>query len=306
MSGNERTVEDAAAEDPAASGDTDAADESADHATDHDAAAHDATDHDAAAETFLELDAELADERGVEPGESPSGSAYRRGLVADVERTDAAAVPEGYPLDADADRVVALTVDFGDESTTVYLAWPGDATGETALSRLLSVLDCSFGDLYGERVLVDRVDGFDVLVTPRESPRGSGTLGVGVLGGGVLTALVTLMYALASGSFPDTLAWYPLTHLWSPVGMALHEPLWLLWLVLSFVWLPYAVYGDAWYLRTHSDWDGGPLFWATLSAVPFLNLVVVAVYLRQRAGATFLGDEPSLLGRVAGAVRSVF
>ena len=75
--------------------------------------------------------------------------------------------------------------------------------------------------------------------------------------------------------------------------------------LVNFVLLPYATYRDASYLRGHSDWEQGPPFWATLSMVPGLNVLVSALYLRSRRNAWFLGDEPSLSTRLVRRVRGL-
>lgn len=226
---------------------------------------------DDAAETFLELDEALDlddDER------------TRRGLVVDADRRDAGAVPSGYPVAGDPDEVVALTVDAGERETTVYLAWPGE-DADVPLVWLLDAMGVELGDLYGREVRLERVEGHDVLVTPDERPRGS-DLQAGVLGG--LAFVAGFVALLATGGAPALVS--------------------LLWALVTVVGLPYAVYRDAWYVRTHSDWSGGPLFWATLSMLPFLNLPVGLVYLWRRSRARFFGDQRSFVGRAVDTVRS--
>jgi hypothetical protein len=251
-------------------------DESVDRTTEDEHPLHDERTPDDAAETFLELDDDLELR-----AESGATGGPRRGLVVDADRVDAGSVPAGYPLSATTDRAVALTVDFGGETTTVYLAWPDDASGETALTRLLDAMDIELRDLYGTTVLVERADGHDVLVTPDERPRGS-DLRTGVVGGlGVVAGTVGLL--AVTGGLP-------------PVA-------YLVWLGVTLGWLPYATYRDAWYARTHSDWAGGPAFWATLMFLPFLNLLTGAAYLWSRSRATFFRERRSLLDRVASTVR---
>lgn len=233
--------------------------------------------YDDAAESFLELEADF----DAELDETPDRDG-RRGLVTDGERIDASAVPDGYPTELRSDDALALTVDLGDGETTVYFEWPDEAGQDTRLARLLDAMGIDLGDLYGREVLLARTDGYDVIVTPSEQPRETGTWGLGVAGGHLLNALMLTAMALAGGSLP----------------------FFLLWLVVTTLWVPYATYKDGWYLRTHSDWDGGPLFWATLSAIPLVNLLVGFAYLQGRARATFLGDEPSLRARFMGALRS--
>lgn len=265
MSEDERTVERSDAEDA----------ESDDDPTAHGVTLDPDSDPDAVAESFHELDEAL----DVTP-ETGDSHGPRRGFVADADRVPLDVVPDGYPLATGTDRAVALTVDFGDETTTVYLAWPDDADEETRLTWLLDAMGIDLRELYGRSVLVERVEGHDCLVTPEERPRGS-DFRAGILGGfGVVAGFVALVAATPG-----------------PLGVA-----GALWAFVTLVWLPYATYNDAWYLRTRSDWDGGPAFWATLSMLPFVNLGVGAVYLWRRSRATFFDDQPSILETVQSAL----
>jgi len=232
---------------------------------------------DNAAKSFLELDAELDTDPSAETGTD-------RGLVVDAERRERGAVTEGYPLGADTEEVLELTVDTGLDERAVYLAWPDEAI-DVPLVWYLDATGIELRELYGREVRLVEVEGHTTLATPGEPPRGSRRWYGGVLGGTALTAGLVAALPAVDGTLG------PL------VG--------LLWAVLTLVGLPYAVYQDAWYVRTHSDWDGGPLFWATLAALPFLNLVSVAGYLYSRSKANFFGSEPSLRTRVVGAVRSL-
>lgn len=263
MSEDERTVE--------------RADDVEREATQRPTAHADDLDPDAAAESFLELDEDL----DVTPDTDGTGG-RRRGIVADADRVSTDRVPEGYPLSTATERAVALTVDFGDGTTTVYLAWPDDAETETELTWLLDAMGIDLRELYGKSVLVERVDGYDALVTPDERPRGSDWR-AGVIGGlGVVAGFVALL-AATSG----------------PLGVA-----GAVWALVTLVWLPYTTHRDAWYVRTRSDWGGGPLFWATLSILPFFNLITGTVYLWQRSRARFFAEQPSVLESVTNKFRS--
>lgn len=61
----------------------------------------------------------------------------------------------------------------------------------------------------------------------------------------------------------------------------------MLFVLLTLCVLPVFTYRDAWYLRAHSDCEGDPVFWATLAMLPGLNLLLTALYLRDRGRATF-------------------
>lgn len=245
---------------------------------------------DRAAERFLDLEGELG----------AGGRGVARGIVTDAERVERSAAPADYPFEGDPAELLALTVDTGDGETTVYVAWPGGRPAvddwrardarrtDTPLDRLLSAMGIGLGDLFGERVLLERVDGHLRIVTPPESPRSSGDWGLGVLAGQAVNAVLIGLFGLAAVA-----------------GVGVPTALVVLWLVLSLVGLPYVTWQDAWYLRTHSDWGEGPAYWAALSALPGLNLLAGAEYLRRRGRAQFFADEPSLRTRLANRARSL-
>lgn len=234
-------------------------------------------DPDAVADSFLDLEAEL--DRDPETEDRPGRT---RGLVVDAERVPAEAVPADYPAAVGGERPLALTVELpAGTRTTVYLSW--DAAEVPSVEWLLDAMGVEFADLYGRWLPLRRREGAYVPVVPTERPRGSGDWALGIVGSHLLSVLALGAVALAPGASLGALG---------------------LWLAATLLAAPYATYRDAWYLRTHSDWTGGPLFWATLSAIPLGNLLVGGVYLRQRAGARFLGEEPSLFARAARIVRS--
>lgn len=224
---------------------------------------------DRTAERFLELESELA---AGSDATLPDGTVRPARLV-DAQLVSATDVPEEYPLALGGGRVLAVTLELaGGRDVRAYLDWPedGEPTEESTLGRLLAGLDVAPGqlaELYGRRVLVEVVDGHYTPYLPAESPRGTGRDVYGVVGGAVASVASLLGLALGVNS-----------------GLLLL----VAFLVLTVVVLPLFTYRDAWYLRTNSDWEGGPVFWATLAMFPGLNLVSTALYLRGRAGATFL------------------
>ena len=226
-----------------------------------------ASREDRVAERFLELEAELA--AGSE-ATLPDGS-VRAGRIVDAALVSATDIPQGYPVEVGRRQALALTVEL-DEGRRVptYLDWPEDRDPEeeSTLGRLLAGMEIApeqLAELYGRQVLVEVVDGRYTLYLPDEPPRGTGRDVYGIL-------------ASAVGSIA-TLAGFTLT---------LNGLLFLLFLFLTVLVLPLFTYRDGWYLRTHSDWEGGPVFWATLAMIPGLNLVSTALYLLARNRATFL------------------
>ena len=224
---------------------------------------------DGAAERFLELESELA---AGSDATLPDGT-VRPGRLVDVALVPVADVPDGYPLDPGTGRALAVTLEVaGGRRVPAYLNWPedGDPSEESTLGRLLAGLKIApeqLGELYGRQVLVEVADGRYTLYLPDEPPRGTGRDRYGMVA--AAAASVATLAGLTLG-----------------VGPGL--PLLLLFVLLTVLVLPTVTYRDAWYLRTHSDWEGGPVFWATLAMLPGVNLVSTALYLRDRGRATFL------------------
>jgi len=218
---------------------------------------------DTAAESFVAVEDDLA------PADE-SGRVWGRAV--DVDRVSASAVPEGYPVEIETDRALALELAVEGERVTAYFALGDDLTG-TRLGGLLALKGISperFADLHGESLLLELRDGHYVPVVPSESPRGSPRGVYGVVAGLGMNLLFALLAIVGLGSVFST-----------PVVLA--------WMVANVVGLPVATYTDAWHLRTHTDWEGGPLFWATLGALPGLNVLSSAWYLRDRGKAKRLG-----------------
>ncbi|WP_225334536.1 hypothetical protein [Halomicrobium urmianum] len=216
-----------------------------------------------AAESFLAVERELS--FGVDGGRT-------WGRAVDVDRVATEDVPEDHPQPVATDTALALTVAVeGDESRTavLYFEWPGDG-GAERLRRLLALLGIGpdqFADLHGRRVPLRRESGHVVANVPDEDPRGTRLGVVGVVAG------VAGTIALFAGQ--------TVTPGWAQ----------LLLLALVFLVLPVSTYLDAWYLRTHTDWDQGIMFWVPLAIAPGINLVSSLAYLAMRWRATPLVPE---------------
>lgn len=221
-------------------------------------------------ESFLHLEAELA--AGVE--------GRVRGRAVDARRVPRTEAPDGYPLDLGSPEVLALDLALepgtgatgaaGDPDTvTVYLEWEDGAT-DGRLARLLALHEVDpgrFGDLYGRSMLVRSVDGHFVPVVPAEPPRGDCRGVYGILAGLGVNLFGALLLAVGPGGLLTS-------------GSAVAA-----WLALNVVGVPVATYLDAWHLRTHTDWEQGPSFWALLGALPGVNVFSSLVYLRTRREA---------------------
>jgi hypothetical protein len=223
---------------------------------------------DRSASSFLDLELELADLGG--------GPDRAWGVASDVERLPASAVPADYPLEIATDdalriRVVPREDDLptAEERASIYVEWPPGDDGP--LGRLLALrgIDRSrFADLHGERIPLAVEDGY---LVPRLPPRGHPGDARGR--DGILLGLGGNLVALGLGPFGLAL-------------LALTGPLVLALVVLNLVVLPAATYLDARHLLTSTDWAQSPLFWATLAAVPGLNVVSSLAYLYTRSRAT--------------------
>lgn len=220
-------------------------------------------DVDSAATSFLEVEDEL---------DGPIDGAQIRGRAVDVDRVSGSEVPEDYPVEIRGEDALALYLErSGTDGGTVvtYFEWP-DEGADGRLAKLLDLRDVPgdrFADLHGERILLEARNGHYVPLLPGEEPRGDAR---GLYG--VLAALgVNVFLALAM--------------MFGFSGVVASTGFLILWLVANVVVLPVATYLDAWNLRTRTDWDGGPLFWAALSAIPAVNIAVAAFYLISRGNA---------------------
>lgn len=237
------------------------------------------SDLDRRAERFLDLEADLGDSVTVD-----GDPVTVRAQVVGADTIPVDEVPDSYPHAIGTDAALALTLELPDgRRTTAYFDWTGtasDAGGDdwrardgdygARLERLLRALDVpadSFADLLGERVLVTRQRGYYVPVIPDSPPRGSPAGLSGVIAG--LAFNLAVVAALAAG-FGGALA---------SASFA------VLFLAVNLLLVPAGTYLDAWHLRTTTDWNQGPEFWAVCSALPLVNVISSVVYLYSRRRA---------------------
>jgi hypothetical protein len=218
---------------------------------------------DHAAQSFVEVEQEM---KGLAEGMRGRGEAIG------VKRVPTSEIPDDYPAEIDTEEALALQlsmVDADNETVVVYFEWPDQGT-DPRLARLLSLRDIPmdrFADIHGETILLTIEHGYYVPVLPDEEPRGDSRSFYGIIAGLVPSLLIALAGIFGLGSF------------------VFNAPFFLLWLVSTFLILPASVYLDAWNLRTTTDWDGGPLFWAFFSMIPALNVMAVPAYLIIRENA---------------------
>lgn len=221
-------------------------------------------DVDKSATSFVEVEQEL--------GHLGEGMRAKAQAI-DVEQVPASEVPEDYPVAIGTPDALELTLELlGQEGRTVlvYFEWPDQGPSDR-LATLLELSDVAvdrFGDLHGKTILVTVEDGYYLPVLPEAGLRGDERAVYALAAGLVPPALVTFVGIFGIGT-----------------SLVVSTPFILLWLLSTFLIVPLALYSDAWYLRTHSDWDGGPLFWASMAVVPMLELVIVPLYLLARANA---------------------
>lgn len=229
------------------------------------------TTEDEVAERFLELEAELKERPDAT---LPSGT-IKRGQIVDAHRVPTEEIPAEYPTAVGTGQALVLTVDVvGIGEVQTYLDWPedGEPGEESTLGRLLDALGVGperLASLYGREILVEVVDSSYTVYVPSDAPRGE------VRTTGIATSLGASLAALAGASIASgTLA----------------ALLLVVFVLLTIVALPALTYRDAWHLRTHSDWEGGPVFWAVLAMIPLCNVLSTAAYLSGRRNATTFGE----------------
>ena len=195
------------------------------------------------------------------------GRAYARIVAVDIVSTDE--VPSGYPLEIGTERALEFEVEFPDETQAVVYLEYRERGQDPRLARILENAGTPYGsyaDLYGVRLLLEVVEGYWTLYVPRSSPRGS-TRGVyGIWFGLVFNGFAVAGGLLSGGSLFTSLAFV------------------LAFLCINLVVIPVTTLVDAWFLESHTDWEHGPLFWASCNAFPLLNVLVSALYLSSRTG----------------------
>lgn len=244
------------------SGDSEPDEESSERAASDD---ENASAVEAAAESFLELEEEF---------EFVGDGIQVRGQAVDVERIPASAVPDDFPAEIHTDDALALTLELveveGERTVTTYFDWPAEGSGER-LSKLLALRDVPldrFADLHGETMLLEMRDNHFLPVLPDEEPRGDERGIYGILAG-LLPSLLVFLGGMVGG-----------------IGGLLFTTTFIfIYLLATLVVLPLSTYLDAWHLRTTTNWDGGPLFWAFFSMIPGLNIVTIGAYLVLRGNA---------------------
>jgi len=225
-------------------------------------------DVDRGATSFVEVEQEL---------DSLGEGQRAKAQAIDVEQVSASAVPEDYPVRIETDDALELTLELlgrGGRTVQTYFEWPDPAPSDR-LATLLELTDVPvdrFGDLHGKTILVTVEDGYYLPVLPEEGLRGDDRA----------------IYALAAGMAPPALV--ALAGIFGVgTGIVTSTLFVIIWLLATLLLVPLAVYSDAWHLRSRTDWEGGPLFWATLSAIPMAEIMLVPLYLFSRSNAEPLG-----------------
>lgn len=214
---------------------------------------------DRAAESFLEVERELG---------HPEGTRLD-GRAVDVRKLSVSEVPAEYPIEIWTDDALALSVEVADgETVPIYFEW-SETTTDDRLGSLLELRDIPphrFADLHGEEIPLTVENGHYVPVTPANL-RGDERGIYGVLAGFGVNLFVALTSFFGLGDIVTSTAFV------------------ILWLVANFLVLPLSTFLDAWYIRSRTDWEGGPVFWATLAMIPAFNVLTVALYLARRGNA---------------------
>ena len=209
-------------------------------------------------------------ERATTDGEPAIGGGRVHGQIVEAAIVPADVVPTAYPWAVHSERAMAFTVEFPNGTEAIFYVEHRENGQDPRLARLLEVLETPYGsyaDLYGERVLLEVEDGYWIPYVPQSAPRGSPRGVYGVIAGLAFNLVAILGVMIGGGALV----------LWSPFLVA--------FLLCNLVVIPAATLTDARYLHTHTDWEHGPLFWATCNAFPVLNVVVSVWYLTTRRAA---------------------
>ncbi|ERH09833.1 MAG: hypothetical protein J07HX64_01595 [halophilic archaeon J07HX64] len=221
---------------------------------------------------------ETTDSDEAETPELPDGLRLYGDVVA-VERVPATEVPDTFPVAVWTDEALVLEFEFQryDDRARTYFSLP-ETDPDDRLATLLDVQGVTEPEeLAGGRVLLDIEDGYPTPVSREGGRRGDHRALYGVF----LGVFPSFLVALGSFfGFADAL--FSMAYL----GV---------YVVCTFLILPVSVYVDALYLRSTTDWQGGPLRWALLSVVPALYVLVVPYYLITRENARPLAvDDASV------------
>jgi hypothetical protein len=234
-------------------------------------------DSEASADETEATDSDTDGDEGGAP-ELPDGLRLYGEVVA-VERVPAAEVPDTFPVAVWTDEALVLEFEFQryDDRARTYFSLP-ETDPDDRLATLLDVQGMTEPEeLAGGRVLLDIEDGHPMPVSREGGRRGDHRALYGVF----LGVFPSFLVALGSFfGFADAL--FSTAYLGAYV-------------VCTFLILPVSVYIDALYLRSTTDWEGGPLRWALLSVVPALYVLVVPYYLITRENARPLAvDDTSV------------
>lgn len=219
-------------------------------------------------ERFVEIEDDV---RQSESSVLPDGEIVRATVV-DAERISSNDVPEGYPGEVDTERCLKLSTNLQDNKTSdVYINWSDDNSldSESHIGKILQLHDLEeteIADLQGKEVLLEVDNGY---YKPNIPSQVKGTSSVNSL-----LASLGLTYGLivAGASLPL-------------VSLSIST---ILFTIGTLVVVPYFTYQDSWHRRSRSDWNGGPLFWTTMSFLPIINIISTLVYTTSRRKSKFI------------------
>lgn len=208
------------------------------------------------------------------PGTILPDGRVKSGTIKDIRIVSTDSVPSQYPKNISGEKSLVLDLESEDGKTIpVYMEWLED-DGNSSDDNLTYLFDMhqiqsgNISDLYGKRAFVKSDDGYFRLYTPN-NPKGVNQSQLSKIIGLVLSSY-GLMFLM----------------LYTPLGFTVITS--LIFVVLNSVLLPHFIYQDAWYTRSHSDWEGGPLFWSSLSLFPILDTLIIAGYLYTRLKSKFV------------------
>lgn len=228
----------------------------------------DVSDENGSTERFVDIEDDV---RQAESSVLPDGEVVTATIV-DAERISSDDIPEEYPGEVDTDRCLKLSTNLQDNKTSdVYLNWSNEDSPDSGsqigkILQLHELEETEIAELQGKEILLEVDNG---RYKPNIPSQVKGTSSVNSL----LASLgLTYGVIVAGTSLPF-------------ISLSISI---LLFTVGTLVAVPYYTYQDSWHRRSRSDWNGGPLFWTTMSFLPIINIISTLVYTTNRRKSEFI------------------
>lgn len=223
------------------------------------------------AERFMRLEDEIRESSST----VRSDGEVLKGEIRDVKRVPSEEIPNDYPVDIETEEALGFTIKTSqDKSVSVYMNWFDDKTNRknsliSDLLKMHNIQETQISDLYGKEVLLESENNHLRLKTPDNPRKGKTRYSA------ILPSLLIGYFALFLGIQTTII----------PFSIGL-----VMFTITIFLVLPFFVYQDSWKLRNMSKWEGGPLFWATVSMLPIINIFTTLMYISQRRNQELISN----------------